>query len=112
MRARPDRKLLSEISRQYRGLECGKLIVIAHKYKRQHNYLEATRAYAAARNTLAFQSAGWQCVEAWRGERVEVAGAAPAAGVLLGLAPDGALQLRTDAGQILTLHTGSLRRTG
>jgi hypothetical protein len=66
MRARPDRKLLSQISRQYRGLECGKLIAIAHKYKRQQNYLEATRAYAAARNTLAFQSAGWQCVEAWR----------------------------------------------
>lgn len=66
MRAGPDRKLLAEIARQYRGLECGNWIAAAHKYKREHNYLEATRSYAAARNTLAFQSAGWQCVEAWR----------------------------------------------
>lgn len=51
-------------------------------------------------------------VLAWRDQRVEVEGAAPAAGVLLGLAPDGALQLRTDGGQILTLHSGSLRRSG
>ncbi len=57
-------------------------------------------------------SAACNAVQAWRGQRVEGAGAAPAAGELLGLAPDGALQLRTDAGQILTLHTGSLRRTG
>lgn len=66
MRAGPDRKLLAEIARQYRGLECGNWIAAAHKYKREHNYLEATRSYAAARDTLAFQSAGWQCVEAWR----------------------------------------------
>lgn len=51
-------------------------------------------------------------VLAWRDQRVEVEGPAPAAGVLLGLAPDGALQLRTDGGQILTLHSGSLRRSG
>lgn len=51
-------------------------------------------------------------VLAWRDQRVEVGGAAPAAGVLLGLAPDGALQLRTYGGQILTLHSGSLRRSG
>lgn len=51
-------------------------------------------------------------VLAWRDQRVEVEGPAPAAGILLGLAPDGALQLRTDGGQILTLHSGSLRRLG
>lgn len=51
-------------------------------------------------------------VLAWRDQRVEVEGPAPAAGILLGLASDGALQLRTDGGQILTLHSGSLRRLG
>lgn len=35
-----------------------------------------------------------------------------AAGVLVGIEPDGALQLRTDGGQILTLNSGSLRRSG
>ena len=57
-------------------------------------------------------SSACNAVLAWRNQRVEADGAVPAAGVLLGLAPDGALQLRTDAGQILTLHSGSLRRTG
>lgn len=56
-------------------------------------------------------SAACNAVLAWRGTRVEVDGAVPAAGVLLGLAPDGALQLRTDAGKTLSLHAGSLRRT-
>lgn len=51
-------------------------------------------------------------VLAWRDQRVEVEAPAPAAGVLLGLAPDGALQLRTGSGQILTIHSGSLRRAG
>ena len=57
-------------------------------------------------------SAACNAILAWRGERVAVDGAAPAAGVLLGLNADGALQLRTDDGQTVTLHTGSLRRTG
>ncbi len=56
-------------------------------------------------------SAACNAALAWRGVRVEVDGAAPAAGVLQGLNADGALQLRTDDGQTLTLHTGSLRRT-
>ena len=57
-------------------------------------------------------SAACNAILAWRGERVAVDGAAPAAGVLLGVNADGALQLRTDDGQTVTLHTGSLRRTG
>ena len=66
MRARPDRKLLAEIARQHKGFECGQLIAAAHKYKRERNYLEAARAFAAARDTLGLQSAGWQCLELWR----------------------------------------------
>ena len=57
-------------------------------------------------------SAACNAALAWRGMRVEVYGAAPAAGELLGVNSDGALQLRTDDGQTVTLHTGSLRRTG